>query len=175
MSPVVRVPVRWPDRRSGPWQLHLGFAFFGGRVEFVSLQVEPLDPSAGPKLTSDVLRAIPVATLADEIRLDGPRELMDLAGLGRWVTVGEERDAGLGLLSRVGRPRKHDYAEVARVYAAAPTKPTKAVAQAFDVPIETARNMVASARRRGFLEPTTRGRRSGMTAPGSPSPRRELT
>lgn len=128
-----------------------------------------------PRLTSTLLRSLPVGHLLETAREQVAEQL------GPWhvPAVDEERWPGQSALiakyneviepergalkaPRRGRDLGDDhYREVADVYkvaAAAGRAPTAAVADHFTIAKSSAAKKVARARERGFLPPTTRGR-----------------
>jgi hypothetical protein len=151
----------------------LGFRAVGGKVECTDVRIEPIDQEHPPAVTTEkVLRRIPLARFVDKIRIeDLTNEMGSLVGIpgpGRLGDLAQEaiRQLSEGQQSKRGRPRtrgKDHFAEVARVYVSSPTKPTKAVAEHFDVTSSTAANWVSRARELGLIAPTTRGRASGAS------------
>ena len=66
----------------------------------------------------------------------------------------------------MGRPQKWDYEFIARLYNDALTEnkwPTKRISELLHIHKSHAAKLVATARRKGFLEPTTKGAVPGFT------------
>lgn len=67
----------------------------------------------------------------------------------------------------MSRPRTYDYAQVAEVYVEAAISgfpPTKSVQQTYGISYRAAANLVARARRLGYLTATTKGAKVGIPA-----------
>lgn len=157
---AVWVDVLWPQE--GPvWRIRLAFGSVEGRVRCTGLCVLAID--SGLAFSASRLRKLPIALLIDAVLSDPPRELIRLAGLQPFNSLADLREAGLSLLreqehegmSGRGRPVVYGpehYADVARIYAENPRKPTQAVADAFKVKRTTAANWVRKARELGLLD-----------------------
>jgi len=170
----------WPGP-PGPWLMRFGFAEVRGRVECVSILVEPGTIPPSEALTRQLLRAIPFAAMVNEIREEPDGDLRRLVGLRGWSSLGTLRKHGLGLLATReaararGRPRLDQtlIREVAQVYLDPQygRAPTAAVARHFHVSRSTAAKWVRRARDHELIAPTTPGRVSGMVeAEGEPPP-----
>lgn len=164
----------WPTS-SGPWAIKLGFAAVNGRVECVSVVVEPLAHTPSEALTRQVLRMIPLAKLINQVREEPGTDLRRLVGLARWSTLGELKQHGLGLLAttesapRRGRHRLDETTirKATQVYLDPRNgrAPTAAVARELNIARSTAAKYVRRARDMGLIAPTTPGRVSGAMAP----------
>ncbi len=153
----------WDDAEGSHWQVSLRFALVGEVVRCTGFAIVSTDDQT--PVTSTLVRSVPVGTLIDEVLTDAPRDLIRVAGLPPFNTVSRLAQTNLGLTRsrdedateerRRGRPFKYGadhYAEVARLYMEAPTRPTARVAAHFDVPRTRAANWVRTAREMGLLE-----------------------
>lgn len=114
----------------------------------------------GPAVTGEALRSVAVAAFVR--RSLGDASFPSMIESGTRVAFGlldvQDRDR-----MREAGPITETLQAVARVYAAALAvgdKPTKVVAEAFEVPGYTAGRWVAGARKRGFLGPAEPGKAS---------------
>jgi hypothetical protein len=157
----------WPDP-NGPWQIRLDYDVIRGRIECTGFHIVGLLPSQA--LTSDVLRRVPLARLAEEdaqVRLGQAQELMeDAERTGNRKKANRARYLSNNLPSAGRRGRKPDpdshYKEIADLYLQAVGEgirhPTKQVAALRHVEYRTAATWVYRARERGLLPPTTPGK-----------------
>ncbi len=160
--------VLWPDADGGPWEIALGFERIGDQIECTSLDIHPLDGGRAGPLSRSLLKSLPLGRLVERALDDDDTSmrLQRLAGIPNVTKMGDLAGAGLGPLAdtrnRGGRPPKGEahYQSVAEIYRRSASKPTKAVQKNFNVPYATAATWVRKAREKGYLPPTTRGRRS---------------
>ena len=169
---VVGLTRTWTDSAGVDWSVHMKFGAIKDRVELIEATVgQPGEVAVNP-LSRTVFKRVPLGRIvADTMRENDVDLGMLLAPKGRRVmaaTVGPNplyADLGTGSLARKRRGRPPTSSErlsrVAEVYNANPGRRTEAVAEAFGIQRQSAANLVRSARRQGFLPPTTRGRTGG--------------
>lgn len=194
----------WPHPGTGPWLLRLEWVTVRQRPECIGVEIRSFRKSneewppelptwneACPALTSDVWRALPIATIVRDLRLE--MASASVATLGRLISSGEwsgedERDlrrlrtaAAVPLAANSALPASlHE--EVAHVYEAAWKAgdfPTQTVAEHFQISHSAAAKRVHRARAAGALPATTKGRpgmgpeaASPHPAPGTANPTR---
>lgn len=144
----------WHDQDGRAWLLRFGFELREGRMTLVAFEIEPAGNHAGHEVTGALLREIPLARLTE--------------GVGRLAQSEDGRSFFDAITVEPVRQSEGDrrHQEVARIYLAAPSKPTKAVKEAFGVSDSAAYAMVHRARQAGYLAPTTSGRRGGRPTSG---------
>jgi hypothetical protein len=158
--------VNWPHRDLGPWQYTLTWTFDAQGLRCTHLTVGTTDPEKPLKITTEVLRKVPVAALT---RMFGDHlvrefELMekehDEPGLGE---LGREIAGNLPRFVVRDRTSIH-YRTVATVYRSAVARgdprPTQAVREELNAKsTAVAASWVRRARLQGFLGPSPgRGR-----------------
>jgi hypothetical protein len=157
--PGAETPIRWPDKKRGPWELRITWEDVEGRWEPVGTQISRID---GAPITAEGLRSLRWGSITDQARPGPMRTGVSYVEEGERVSVwgpmiGWDQ-------SRRGRPPLYGpehYAEVARVYRAAFAEnrtPTRIVARHFKVTPTTAAKWVARCRELGLLPPTSRGK-----------------
>lgn len=166
---ITWVEILWPSGQS-EWSVKFAFGFVGGRIRCVGMSV--LAITGASAFSAARLREIPSARMIEEILAFPPRELVKRAKLPPFNSMGQLQEVGLSRLrvgSKIycgrGRPTEYGedhYREVARVYRSSLSKPTQAVAEAFDVKRTTAANWVRTARQLGLLP-----QQSSMTEGGA--------
>lgn len=167
---------RWPDPSEGPFTIELTYAQQGGRTRCVGLQLTAV--ASGAEITTEVLRKI---SLADLMELDLAKQLRKieevLAKWGsqapafqseRWRQKAAELQSATQNPTRRGRPPLPDdhYETVAAFYSLAcqapgVRNPTGRVAEKWHVSPAAAAKWVRTARQKGYLPPTTRGKAAG--------------
>ncbi len=180
---------RWPNRKSGPWEIKTTVAIVGGRWELVGLTIQPIGIEVDVRapgfvdspfpLTSTVLKQLHVpelfaehrkrSAIADESTAHNRGFRIELHG--RTLTADEaERylKSQSSAAPHPGRPTHWNpaqLAQVAHVYReawSARKPPTAAVASRFHLTTSGAAKVVRLARANGLLPLTTRGR-PGLT------------
>lgn len=160
----VDVRLGWQDQEGLPWGIALRFAVIDGKVQCAGFEVHPV--GGNRPVTAALVRSVPVGRLVAEVLRDPPlafTHLSDQPPFSALVTLAGQRDprvspeseSGIDDKPRPGRPRKYGpehYARVAQIYLEATTKPTKRVAEHFDVPVTRASNWVRTARDLGLLD-----------------------
>jgi hypothetical protein len=159
----------WPDESRGPWSITLEFGLVGSRNELIRLEIAAIDPRNGP-LTTSVLRQLPLASLAADVRKKhkaATEDLVDLFGGNLSARDVAEMRRLWEDPHRRG-PKGHppeQYRDVALVYAdayRAGDNPRVAVMNHFEVAKDTAAKWVQRARELGFLGQTVKGRAGGV-------------
>lgn len=173
----------WPDAKRGPWLYQFHWADVDGRTECVGMElrsvrlegIDTLDPNVRlkpTKLTTTVVREFPLGRLVDEWR---PRLAGFLTYWGRQDISGRRAE----LLKKAerferkrakGGGRTHGpdhWVEVADVYLAAGSKPTKAVADKMHVSVSTAGKWVERCRAMGLIPPTSQGKPTAVKPKGA--------
>jgi transposase len=154
----------------------LDFAEVGGRLECVRFSigaaVETPDAPEPEPVTASAIRSVPLQRLIDKALAEETKNLR------RWARRAGDSDSGDYLQARAaaaeaslpraqGRPREYSeehFKEVADAYTRAwkiGDRPTKAVAEQWQVSRSTAAKWVARARATGLLPATERGRPLG--------------
>jgi hypothetical protein len=160
----VRISTPHPD---GDWMLDVELAVVNERVECVGLALRSA-PGRKPRaiLTSDTLKRTPLQRIVSELRVDLRDELLELAGVRLPQSLSDLADVGLGPLADrrrpPGRPERsaEDCERAADIYNSTRQAPTQAVADQMSMSHSGTSKLVADARRRGLIPPTTQGRRS---------------
>jgi hypothetical protein len=166
--------VRWPDSDKGPYAVALETKVVDGRYEVVSLAIRSVDESAPTPIRSNLrdlrlrelldahLATIKASRVSDTARSWGnPLNAPEFARARRVLADQPKRS---------GRPRLYDreyFEKVAQVYTHAIPfgRPTRAVADKWEVSLPTAKKWVARCRSDEFklLPKTTRGRATSAT------------
>lgn len=181
----------WPNPATGPWLLKLEWVTVRQRPECIGVELRsfrktgeawppelPTWRESCPALTSDVWRALPIATIVRDLRLEMASSsvvtLSQMIDSGEW-SGDDKRDlrrlrtaAAVPLAANSALPASlHE--EVAQVYEAAwkdGRSPTQTVADHFQISHSAAAKRVHRARAAGALPTTTKGR-PGMGTEGS--------
>jgi len=161
-----KITRNWPDKRRGPWRITTHWDDVDGWLECVKVELDSLNPR---KVTTSDIRAIPWATVLDEIRKANAEanRLRSRATLDAAAAAMVEVIEGQPPRPEVYGERARDWdkaraaSEVAAVYRSGGSKPTKAVQKHFRVSPDVAAKMVQKARRLGLLKPTTPGKSGG--------------
>lgn len=161
----------WTPVGGAPLTVAFEFRAVSGHVECVAMTVRSQD-ARSPRISSTLVRGIPVGRLMQNARDDHAVELLDLVvprqAKLKAARLGDLSAAGVGVLAprkRPGRPRIPDekLRQVATVYRGSPVTPVLAVKEHFHLEeYGTAARWVHLARLHGFLDPTTPGRRGGI-------------
>lgn len=172
--------VLWPNPKSGPWRVQCTWANVDGYTRLIEVNVTSDTTVRDGKLTqvpitASTLRDLPLDHVAglvlQKVRKTaqsqhvGPGDPGEI--LGTYVEGGKTGRRPL---------TTEQLAQVASIYRAAPTKPTKAVADALGISSSAAAKRVVRAREAGLLESTSQGRAGGPSASKSKAqPKRRRT
>jgi hypothetical protein len=163
--PDYALPRRWRttlDAEHLPYRVELEFATRNGTPECWAMRLVARDD--GEAISASRVRVI---RIEECIRVAITAAAMRIERRGEEIVFTPGSPDLTERVELASRPGSDDHLrEVAKVYEQASEKPTLAVQQALGpVAHSTAARWVVEARRRGFLPPTTRGRRSARKEP----------
>lgn len=177
-----RFSKNYPDPLRGPWSLTFHFTELNGIAECVGLDVRSFKEGTRSTqltpLTASLVRSLPVGQLTSTMALEA-RDLL------QWTAAGSKgANPKAKRAAKTAVPafeRRHDkrgtgrnywtkerLEEVAEVYADAwrlKQRPTKAVAESFDLSLSMAAKLVRRCREAGLLGETTPGKAGGLAPP----------
>jgi len=174
----------YPDAFRGPWELSFHFAELNGVAECVGLDVRSFKGTGQPisrdlhPLTASFMRSLPVGQLISDQALFARHLLREVAAGTKGFNPAARSAAESAVpaferrRSKTGKVRNHwtkeRLQEVAEVYTEAlrlKQRPTKAVAESFNLSSSMAAKLVGRCREAGLLGRTTPGKAGGIKPP----------